>query len=454
MGLPWDAQQKIYTAFCGLGFVLAYIPLYWHLEAWNVGAVLWIFWSGTACLIRFINGIIWSDNTTNCAPVWCDIITRFLQAQPIGTTIASALINYRLYRLTRLNQTITTREDKRKMAIRELSVGFGVPVIFMGTYWFVQGHRFDILEGVGCIQATPLTFVWIFTYGIWPTFIATVSGTFGVMTIIAFMRHRKEIDAAVSASHRSLTSYRFFRLMVFASVDVLFLFPLTLFLLFDVITSQSMYPWNGLADLHFGFSNVLQIPAESWRSTQASIIQTLLPPGTAIGSALVFFAFFGLAQEARTHYRKAFTALRQKCGCLSVRRRGGREKLASAPPRPAGGLSHLTMPSFVQRIPGAVCPPKARHTSLSSLFTDTVTVEGRSVSDADLAACDPEKTLPPLPAGADYDDDAPHWPPGLAPRAWLDSAPATPDSRLTRPPSHSFHGPRSVTSTMNTLYAV
>ena len=125
--------------------------------------------------------------------------------------------------------------------------------------------------------------------------------------------------------------------------------------------------------------------------------------------------------------------------------------------RPAG-ISHLTMPSFVQR-PG-VC----------------VTVAGHVVSDAGLelrcAGSDDDATLRDELSGdekalSDYQnalrDDgkeldegtkvgkAPRWPPGLP---WLASAPGTPASRLTRPPSHSFHGPRSVTNTWGTLDSV
>ena len=32
MVASWAAQQAIYTTFCGLGFVVSYIPLYWHIK--------------------------------------------------------------------------------------------------------------------------------------------------------------------------------------------------------------------------------------------------------------------------------------------------------------------------------------------------------------------------------------------------------------------------------------
>jgi len=41
--------------------------------AQNTGTCLYMAWTGLACLIGFINGVIWSDNVNNIAPVWCDI---------------------------------------------------------------------------------------------------------------------------------------------------------------------------------------------------------------------------------------------------------------------------------------------------------------------------------------------------------------------------------------------
>lgn len=63
-----------------LGFVLALIPLPWHLEAWNSGTCYYMTWTALACLNSFINSIVWADDAINRAPVWCDICT-FLSIQ-------------------------------------------------------------------------------------------------------------------------------------------------------------------------------------------------------------------------------------------------------------------------------------------------------------------------------------------------------------------------------------
>lgn len=41
--------------------------------------------------------------------------------------------------------------------------------------WFVQGHRFDILEDVGCLYAVPSTLLSLFLTDLWPVVIGIVS---------------------------------------------------------------------------------------------------------------------------------------------------------------------------------------------------------------------------------------------------------------------------------------
>ena len=74
-------SNTAFTVFSGIGFIISLIPLSWHLEAQNVGTCLYLIWTALACLTYFINSIIWSGNTTNWAPVWCDI-SMFIHPLP------------------------------------------------------------------------------------------------------------------------------------------------------------------------------------------------------------------------------------------------------------------------------------------------------------------------------------------------------------------------------------
>ena len=76
-------------------------------------------WTGLGCLIFFINSVVWKDNMTNWAPVWCDIGTfplflflfvetnintasRFIIGGSIGIPASSLCIIRRLYYITKL----------------------------------------------------------------------------------------------------------------------------------------------------------------------------------------------------------------------------------------------------------------------------------------------------------------------------------------------------------------
>ena len=42
-------------------------------QSWNVGACSFAVWVAIVSFYRGLNSIIWSNNTANIAPVWCDI---------------------------------------------------------------------------------------------------------------------------------------------------------------------------------------------------------------------------------------------------------------------------------------------------------------------------------------------------------------------------------------------
>ena len=137
-----------------------------------------------------------------------------------------------------------------------------------------------------------------------------------------FLRLRKETNILAEAEKQSLASYRYFRLMVFSSIDILYLLPLNIMFLFISLNGQ-FYPWAGLADLHFGFSAVTPIPIQEWQFTTIGIFQTLLPPITSIVSCFEFFLVFGLAKDTRVHYRELYDTICSSYKRLKISRVSG-----------------------------------------------------------------------------------------------------------------------------------
>lgn len=115
--------------------------------AWNMGSVQYIFWVGSACLIQFINNIVWKDNAINWAPVWCDIsgwlyraranclsplltlATRWTLGSSISIGSCSLVIMRRLYHIANITTIHVSREDRRRMIIEDIAVGSGIPIL-------------------------------------------------------------------------------------------------------------------------------------------------------------------------------------------------------------------------------------------------------------------------------------------------------------------------------------
>ncbi|EIW56751.1 STE3-domain-containing protein [Trametes versicolor FP-101664 SS1] len=351
MSVPWPVQVDIVAAFSLLGFVLVCIPLYWHLEAWNVGCVMYIFWIGTQSLFQFINAVVWRDNAINWAPAWCDITTHFSIGTSIAVCCASLVINRRLYHIANITAVSMTQADKRRNIITDLLIGMGIPVLSIALYWFYQGHRFDILEGVGCVEEYPNSFLAYLLFITWPIPIGLVSGTYCILTLRAFFRRRRDFSALI-ASNSNLTFNRYFRLMGLAAIEVLCTVPLATYNLVADAT-QPIYPYVGMADLHFGFSRVNQKSAVSWRADPAVVSAMDFKRWNVIACALVFFCFFGLAEEARKHYRLALSSVAKRVGITTL---GGSSGFTATGSRGGaskgmGGSSfgRVTIPTFVQR---------------------------------------------------------------------------------------------------------
>ena len=68
-----DPTYPLLPVFAFLGFVVALIPLPWHFQASNAGTCVYMIWTSLACLVQFVNSIMWRDTALDLAPVWCDI---------------------------------------------------------------------------------------------------------------------------------------------------------------------------------------------------------------------------------------------------------------------------------------------------------------------------------------------------------------------------------------------
>ncbi|KAI0061291.1 STE3-like pheromone receptor [Artomyces pyxidatus] len=342
------SSNTVFSAFSFLGFLICAIPLYWHLEAANVGVCLFIAWTALGCLISSVNSIVWRNNVENIAPVWCDISGRLLLGVSVALPAASLCITRRLHAITSLSLT-----GKQHQLAVDLLIGLGIPVLQMILAYVVQMHRFDIFEGVGCwipISNNPLSFVLVYT---WPIMISVVSAWFGVISLYRFVQGRREVNSIV-ASTASLHRARYIRLVILACADVVATIPLTSYATYTWARSESYQQWAGWAAVHNHFSFVGQYPAAHWRANHQMATRVELVRWLNVVAAISFLLVFGFADGALRHYRMVLMFIAR---CLRITRHERKKRRRSAPPErppqdsnPKKGQAHV---EYLDTAPGS-----------------------------------------------------------------------------------------------------
>ncbi|THH19065.1 hypothetical protein EUX98_g8848 [Antrodiella citrinella] len=307
-----DPTFPLFPIFSLLGFILVLTPLPWHLEAWNSSTCYFMLWTALGCLNQFVNSIVWAGNAFNPAPVWCDISTRILIGASVGIPAASLCINRRLYLIARVQAVVVSRAEKQRAVLIDSLICVLFPVVVVILSYIVQGHRFNILEDIGCTTAlfnTPLTYILV---SWWPLVLGTISAVYCTLSLHAFFKRRTQFNAFLSSKTSSLSFSRYFRLMALASTELMLTIPLSIFVIYLNATTEAVDPWVSWANTHAGFSRVDQLPASLWRQSHQLVIAQEFARWIYPACALIFFAYFGVADEARRHYSAAFRFVLRK----------------------------------------------------------------------------------------------------------------------------------------------
>lgn len=141
---------------------------------------------------------------------------------------------------------------------------------------------------------------------------------------------QKELSAVLS-TNSTLTKSRFFRLMALASLEILLDAPFQLIII--IASRETFRPWISWEVTHYGapivfafircnsdlptdFGRIDQFPSVLWKnSIQASGLE--FSRWSLVVCALIFFLFFGFAEEARKHYKGAIESFSRRVGISS-----------------------------------------------------------------------------------------------------------------------------------------
>lgn len=109
-----------------------------------------------------------------------------------------------------------------------------------------------------------------------------------------------------------MTIHRYFRLMALTTTELICTVPFATYFVYVNIKS-GVQPYLGWENLHYDWSYVGQIPSVLWRADPTAVTTLELQRWLAVVCAFVFFAYFGIADEARKHYLYVLQSITNFC---------------------------------------------------------------------------------------------------------------------------------------------
>ncbi|KAF8060133.1 putative fungal pheromone GPCR, STE3-type [Lyophyllum atratum] len=283
-----------------LAALLVLVPLPWHWRARNVPTLSIVAWLFISNVIFGVNSIVWAGNVRIVAAAWCDIVTKIQIGATMGLPACCLCLCIHLERIASVRNVQTTTDQKRQRIFFDLAMCWIIPVIYMALHYVVQGHRFDIVEDLGCRPAIYTSVQSILIVWALPLLVTTLTFIYAALALRHFFQRRMTFARHLQNSNSALTSSRYFRLICMAVVQM-FWGLLTIVINMWFTCRNGLRPWTGWADVHSNFSRVAVFPASAippyvlhWTYFTWWIIPV---------SSVLFFAFFSFGEDAMKEYR-------------------------------------------------------------------------------------------------------------------------------------------------------
>ncbi|KAG8732113.1 hypothetical protein FRC12_019415, partial [Ceratobasidium sp. 428] len=308
----------------------------------NVATLSIIAWLSLINITRGINAIVWADTVVVKYPVWCDITSKLIIGANVGLPASTLCICRYLAAVASPRHTIANASDKRRRMIFELLMTVGLPIVAMILHYVVQGHRFDILEDIGCNPTTYVSVAALFIVYLPPIFLSLGTLIYAGIALRWFVHRRAQFQAVLQSNQSGLTTGRYLRLIALSVTEMLFATAMSLFVLVITVEDGGLRPWISWEDVHSNWHRVGQfakilIPQFFW---DRLLITWYIIPITSV----IFFAFFGFGQEAKAEYTNAWRWVQRRVfriqpkpqrSVLPVSARGGVSNISSTMSTPA-----------------------------------------------------------------------------------------------------------------------
>ncbi|KAK7435122.1 Pheromone B beta 1 receptor [Stygiomarasmius scandens] len=281
----------------------------WHWRARNVATLSIIAWLFVCNVIYGVDALIWSDNLRIVVPVWCDITTKLIIGSNIALPASCLCLCIHLERVASTRAAQTIAEDRKRRRNFELLMCFGLPLLYMGIHFIVQGHRFDIIQEYGCRPTTYYSLPAIFLIFVPPLVLAAACLVFAGLALRHFVIRRMTF-AAHLARNSALTMSRYIRLIAMAVTEMFWVIAVTSYTLWFNTIAVPIRPWTNWNDVH-----------SDW--TRIDLYQTLFTPSIVLtsfyvlwwlvpASTFIFVGFFAFGSEAIDGYKKCFSWIRRR----------------------------------------------------------------------------------------------------------------------------------------------
>ncbi|TCD62965.1 hypothetical protein EIP91_006172 [Steccherinum ochraceum] len=281
--------------------VLVLVPLPAHWRARNVATVSLITWLFLTNFIYFVNSLVWSDNSVPRIRVWCDIVTKLMIGASSAIPAATLCICKHLELVASGRMVRLSHEDHRRRRIFELLFCWGVPVLFMILHYIVQGHRFDIVEAIGCQPAVYYSIPAVFIIWFPPLLLSVLTLIYSTLALSHFLRQRITFATHLSSSGSSLNTNRYLRLMAMAMTEICWGSSLNAVAMYDNI-SPGLRPWTNWADVHSDFGRIATF--RLFEIAPAYLRQMLIIWWAIPVSAYIFFIFFAFGEDTKNDYKR------------------------------------------------------------------------------------------------------------------------------------------------------
>ncbi|POY70136.1 hypothetical protein BMF94_6857 [Rhodotorula taiwanensis] len=290
-------SQLPYIICTALNIVLNAGPLVWQFKQGNSGPIAMGVWTMIASINELVNTTVWYNDADDKAPIWCDISVKLAIGQQVGRVAAVFCIARFLADIVSPRATAITRSDRRKRALYDYTVSFGVPAIAMACSALYQPYRYRITRGVGC--GVPVVSCWpvLSLRVIWPPVFAIGGMLYSLYTVYRLLLHRRDFRRVVAGSHSALTTTRFLRLTALSLSYLCIGMPLAFVSAVQYVRSSGPYSDYSWEYIHSGW-DVYGIP----RSNEPSVADFVTWSNVIV--AFFFFAAFGFGGESSAALKK------------------------------------------------------------------------------------------------------------------------------------------------------